>query len=261
MLSIAEIVAEIETSLDFLSAEMGDMPERQQSMYAVIDPTWTRLTEQEQKTFMWASVFRGGFTREAFQQVTGASLRTIQALMHRSLISVGHARRYDMHPLLRQYASEKLDASGLFTEAQQAHLKTFLTYAQTQADRMYDGQHYLDALEALDIEQDNFRVALDWSMNGYATQSGIALILTLCDFWETRSQRIKAIYYLEQALNHEQQAALYERLGAYQIRLGKPDSAQASLQKAITLATEANQSGILARAYRLVGASLTDQYG
>lgn len=258
MLSIAEIVAEIEASLDFLSAEMGDVPERQQSMYAVIDPTWTRLTEQEQKAFMWASVFRGGFTREAFQQVTGASLRTIQTLMHRSLISAGHGRRYDMHPLLRQYASEKLEASGLFAEAQQAHLKTFLTYAQTQADRMYDGQHYLDSLEKLDIEQDNFRTALDWSMNGYATQSGIALILTLCDFWAIRSQRIEGIYYLEQVLNHEQQAALYERLGAYQIRLGKPDSAQASLQKAITLATEANQPDILARAYRLVGTYLTD---
>ena len=96
-LSIADIAEEIEASLDFLSAEMGDVPERQRSIHAVIDPTWKRLSEQEQKAFMWASVFRGGFTRKSFQSVTGASLRTIQTLLSRSLISHGHGRRYTMH--------------------------------------------------------------------------------------------------------------------------------------------------------------------
>lgn len=48
-LSIAEIAEEIENNLDFLSAEMGDMPERQRSIHAVIDPTWKRLNEKEQK--------------------------------------------------------------------------------------------------------------------------------------------------------------------------------------------------------------------
>ena len=145
---------------------MGDMPERQRSIHAVLDPTWKRLSASEQKAFMWVSVFRGGFTRESFQQVTGASIRAIQILMSRSLIGHGQGRRYDIHPLIRQYAREKLEASGELAEAKKAHLATFLDYAQTQADRMYDGQHYLEALEALDIEQDNFRAALDWSLHG-----------------------------------------------------------------------------------------------
>ena len=58
ILSLTEIANEIESNLGFLSAEMGDMPERQRSIHAVIDPTWKRLNEEEQRAFMWASVFR-----------------------------------------------------------------------------------------------------------------------------------------------------------------------------------------------------------
>lgn len=257
-LSIVEIAEEIKANLEFLSADMGDMPKRQRSIHAVIDPTWKRLSEQEQNAFMQASVFRGGFVRETFQQVTGASIRTIQTLLRRSLISHGYGRRYDMHPLLRQYAREKLKEQGMFFQAKQTHLKTFLDYAQKQTDRMYDGQHYLESLEALDVEQDNFRAALDWSLNGFETQNGISLILTLFDFWTIRSQHMEGLYYLEQALKHKQEAALYQQLGSIQSRFGKPDSADENLEKAIALATEANQQDILARAYRLRGVSLSD---
>ena len=257
-LSVCEIGDEIEASLDFLSAGLGDIPNRQRSIHAVIDPTWKRLSEKEQQAFMWASVFRGGFTRVIFQEVTGASVRTLQTLVNRSLINHGYARRYDMHPLLRQYAREKLEKSGALHDARKVHLDTLIEYAKVQADRMYDGQHYLEALKTLAMEQDNFRAALDWSLNGDGTHKGTALTLTLCEFWATRSQYIEAIYYLEQAIRHNQEAALYERLGSFQERLGRPDAAKDNLKKAITLATEAKQLDVLARAYRLKGTSLID---
>ncbi len=252
-LSIPEIADEIEASLDFLSADMSDMPERQRSIHAVIDPTWKRLSEPEQHAFMWASVFRGGFTREAFQQVTGASVHTIQTLLSRSLMSHGYARRYDMHPLLRQYAREKLESHGMLAAAKQAHLETFLTYTQHQNERMYDGQHYLEALDALDLEQDNFRAALDWSFSGHDVEDGVSLVLNLCDFWSIRSQVIEAVYYLEQARNHQHEAALYHRLGQFQLRLGKRDIAEEHYQNAIALANETNQQDILAKTYRSLG--------
>lgn len=255
-LTVAEISDEIKSNLDFLSAELGDMPERQRSIHAVIDPTWKHLSDKEQKAFMWASVFRGGFTRETFQQVTGASIRVLQTLLNRSLMSHGYGRRYGMHPLLRQYAREKLEEQGMLVDAKTAHLETFVNYAQSQSDRMYDGQHYLESLKNLEIEQDNLRAALDWSLSGYDTHKGAALTLTLCEFWATRSQRIEAIYYLEQAIQYNQEAALYERLGSFQERLGRPDDAKVNLQKAITLATGAKQLDVLAKAYRLKGTSL-----
>jgi len=251
-LSVAEIANEIQANLDFLSAEMGDVPERQRSIHAVIDPTWKRLSVKEQKAFMWSSVFQGGFTREIFQQTTGASVRTLQTLLSRSLIGHGHGRRYDMHPLLRQYAREKLEAHHLLQEAKQAHLTTFIAYAQHHAEQMYDGQ-YLESLDALDTEQDNFRVAIDWSLEGNYVEDGITLILSLCDFWLIRSQAIEAVYYLEQALIHKQGAALYYWSGNFKDRLGTLDSAFNDTQKSIDLALETKTYDILARSYRQLG--------
>ena len=220
-LSVAEIAEEVEANLDFLSADMGDMPARQRSFHAVVDPTWKRLNEKEQKAFMYASLFRGGFTRQSFQQVTGTSVRTLQTLINRSLINHGHLRRYDIHPLLRQYAREKLETAGQFEAASQVHLETFLDYAQSHADRMYDGKHYLESLEALDVEQDNIRAALDWALAGNSVEQGSQLILANGEFWLTRSRVQEAMPYIELAIQQSHHPKLHYWRSVYLDRLGQ----------------------------------------
>ncbi len=252
ILSIAEIANEIEANLEFLSAELGDMPERQRSMHALIDPTWNRLNEAERQAFMKASVFRGGFTHELFQQVTGASLRTLQTLGHRSLISHGHGRRYVMHPLLRQYAHEKLETDGRVAEVQNIHLNALTEYAENQATRMYRG-YYIEALNALDIEQDNIRAALDWSMDGHKIEDGVRLVLALCDFWLIRSQAPEGAYYVEQALQQQENAGLYYWMGMYTERMGQREVARSYQQQCIILAQKEQNYDFLALGYREMG--------
>ena len=239
-LSIAEIAEEIESNLDFLGAEMGDMPERQRSIHAVIDPTWKRLSEDEQKAFMRASVFRGGFTRQLFQQVTGASVRAIQNLLNRSLIGHGYGRRYDMHPLLRQYAREKLEAYQMLDDAKTSHLATFSDYAQSHAERMYNG-HYLASLEALEHEADNIRAALDWSLQGNEIEAGILLVLANCDFWHIRSRVSEAIAYVEKAIKLSDHPKLLYWHSVYLDRLGQVDASLEAAQQLIAYG-EANQN-------------------
>jgi len=114
VLSPAEIAAEIEQSLDFLSADLADLPPRQRSMQAVFECTWGMMSPAEQSALASLSVFRGSFSREAAQQVAGASLRVMQALVGKSLLH-RHAEndgsaaggRFSMHELLRQYAAEQ----------------------------------------------------------------------------------------------------------------------------------------------------------
>lgn len=250
-LTVHEIAEEIKTSLDFLSADMGDMPDRQRSIHAVVDPTWKRLKPVEQRAFMWASVFRGGFTRKTFQKLTGASIRTLQTLQNRSLIYLGQKRRYDMHPLLRQYARERLDETGLLDEAKLAHLKVFTEYAQTQREKMYSG-HYLESLDALDMEQDNFRTALDWSFSGHDIEMGTTLIIALAKFWLIRSQLQEAIHYIEQALKYQHNAELHMNLSFCRFRMGEVDTAKENIHEAIALAQETQSLDILANSYRIL---------
>ena len=70
LLSLNEIADEIERSLDFLEADMRDLPERQHSVRAAFDHSWKRLSPVEQQGFARLSVFRGGFTRRAAQEIT-----------------------------------------------------------------------------------------------------------------------------------------------------------------------------------------------
>ena len=73
-LSLAEISEEIERSLDFLETASWDMPERHHDFHAVFEPTWQMLSGDERTAFKKLTVFRGSFTREAAQAISGSSL-------------------------------------------------------------------------------------------------------------------------------------------------------------------------------------------
>jgi len=109
VLSVQEIAQEIQQSLDFLESDRHDLPERQHSLRAAFDHSWNLLPEDERAAFAKLSVFRGGFTREAGQHVAGASLRTLAALVNKSLLHRTPEGRYEVHEMLRQFAEEHLD--------------------------------------------------------------------------------------------------------------------------------------------------------
>ena len=69
MLSLDEIAEGIERSIDFLSSDWRDTPERHRSVRAVFDSSWRSLEPSERQVFRRISVFQGGFTHEAAQAV------------------------------------------------------------------------------------------------------------------------------------------------------------------------------------------------
>lgn len=124
-LSLAEIEEEIRTGLNILEATLRDAPPRHQSIQAVFDYSFGRLSAHEQRVFMRLSVFRGGFTRDAVEAVTGANIRDLQRLVHTSFLQHLPAGRYVIHELMRQYGENKLAASGELTLIQEQHARYF----------------------------------------------------------------------------------------------------------------------------------------
>jgi len=108
LLPPAEIVAEISRNLDFLASEMHDLPLRQRSMRVVFDTSWRLLRPDEQVVLQQLAVFHGGFTRAAAQSVTGASLPLLMSLVHKSFLSKSTTDRFEIHELVRRYATDKL---------------------------------------------------------------------------------------------------------------------------------------------------------
>ena len=99
-------------------------------MWATFEYSWRLLSDDERQIFPRLSVFRGGFTLEAAASVVLSSelkvlnsehdsstlntqhsklLTLLAALIDKSLLRWDGAARYDMHELVRQYASAKLE--------------------------------------------------------------------------------------------------------------------------------------------------------
>lgn len=114
ILTPAEIVTRIGEGtrghgVDFLQKEWLDVPARQRSMRVVFDQSWALLTEREREIFQVLTVFRGGFTHQAAQEITGASLPELRGLVNKSFLHYTPAGRYELHELVRQYGTEKLN--------------------------------------------------------------------------------------------------------------------------------------------------------
>jgi predicted ATPase len=127
-LSIAEIAQEIQRSFEFLEGNWRDLPERQRSLRAVFEQSWNLLNDEERFAMCCFSIFRGGFTREAAQQIANTSLKTLNSLVNKSLLIRDSSGRFDVHELLRQYSASELD--HLYNERQQVQTRYAAYYAR-----------------------------------------------------------------------------------------------------------------------------------
>jgi predicted ATPase len=160
LLTPAEIAEEIAKSLDFLAVELRDMPARQHSLRAVFDYSYARLTAEERAAFARLAVFRGGFSRAAAEEVAGASLRILAALVNQSLITRDPTSgRYRLHELLRKYAESRLgEAPGEAERTADEHAAHYASFLAERAARFKGREPELVAGE-LDTEIDNVRAA------------------------------------------------------------------------------------------------------
>ncbi len=276
-LTCDEIAKEIERGLGFLSVSTRDIPARHRSMHAVFNHSWKLLTEEEQGVLFRLSVFRGGFRREAAEQVAEASLSVLSSLMTKSLIRRSGAGRYDLHELIRQFAAEHFahhpeEQTG--TQARHGHY--YLTYS-SQADARLRSSAQRETLAELTAEMDNFRAAWDWAV----THGEFALIeqtlRTFAMLYDTRGWLQEGLDTLGGALDaletaHRQlppdrtdQIALGHLLTArslFAYRLAQHEQAQAMLERSLEILRPLNDPRVLVEPIAFLGTvmSLTGNY-
>ena len=185
VLPCAEIAAETERSLSFLSEPAHDMPEHHRSMRAVFDRSWCLLSSDEQSVLRQLAVFRGGWERDAALEVAGARLTLLAALVDKSLVRRAANGRYELHELVRQYAEEQLPATDECGHVRDRHLQWYLRRVEEQEQRMFGTQHNA-VIETLELEHDNLRAALQWALDSRQADLGLRLSGALWWFWRVR---------------------------------------------------------------------------
>ncbi len=159
-----EIAIEIQRNLDFLSTSLRNVPPRHQSMLAVFEQTWQRLTDEEQRVFRILSVFSGGFRREAAEAVAGVSMRVLSDLVDKSLLTREPDGRYQVHELLRQYAEGRLETMPDETIRIRDLHSAYYTHFLHEREQDLTGGRQRDASLEIEADLDNIRAAWAWAV-------------------------------------------------------------------------------------------------
>jgi len=263
MFSLQEIVEQIEADLDFLATSRPDVPKRRRVLRAVFDRFWSFLSESEQLTLRKLSVFRGGFTRQAAENVAGASFFFLSALLDRSFLRIDQDGRYEMHEVLRQYAEEDLqEMPDVYLKARDLHSQYFARLLEREEPHLRGGQQTL-ASETLSREIDNIRRSWRWAVEQLDTGVMTIAAEALHQFYEMRNFYAEAQETFGSAVSRlkaskeEISAPLLGQLLASQGRFACHTSqypeARTLLEESIALLEPSNKPHALANARTFLG--------
>jgi predicted ATPase/DNA-binding XRE family transcriptional regulator len=149
-----------------------DLPERQQTMRNTIDWSHELLHDPEKELFRRLSVFAGGWTLEAAEDVGGSVaagdvLALLGNLVEQSLVVAEGAAdgtvRYGMLEPVRQYALERLQESGEDEDTRHRHAAFYLALAREVGPEL-KGPDQPVFLGLLETELGNLRAAISWSI-------------------------------------------------------------------------------------------------
>jgi predicted ATPase len=162
VLSCGEIAQEIEQGVDVLSTRERDVPAKHRSIRAALDWSWGLLSREEQSVLARLSVFSGGFTREAVEEVAGASLTMLLTLGDKSLVRRDAFGRWQIHELTRQYLEDRLGQSAEQLEAAKGrHCSWCAKFVEVRPMLGWDARHEADQIEE---EFGNIQKAWDWAL-------------------------------------------------------------------------------------------------
>ena len=177
LLRPVEIAAQInQHSLDFLETVWRDVPERHRSMRLVFDYSWNLLTKGQQDALAGLSVFQGSFTFQAARSVTEIELQGLRDLVDRSLVQITSGERFELHVLMRQYATEKLEEQpGKRDEFNNRHCAFFAEMLVRWAIAL-QGPGQVEAQREITLEGENIPAAWEWAL-GHAQYDRLAQAL------------------------------------------------------------------------------------
>jgi predicted ATPase/class 3 adenylate cyclase len=156
--------------------------ERHQTLRHAVQWSYDLLNEAEKQLLSRLSVFAGGFSLEAAEQVGGEDadvMDLLDSLVRKSLVTTeraGNEVRYGLLETIRQFGEEQLGESGEAEAVRARHARYFATAAVANYEVLVSPRQR-EALEWFEMELANLRTAFRWSLDGgdVATAARVAV--------------------------------------------------------------------------------------
>ena len=207
MLSPDQIAARLDDRFRLLTGGSRTALPRQQTLRAMIDWSYSLLSEQEKILFRRLAVFVGGWTLEAAEMVCGEGsdgmevLDLLTRLVDKSLVFDEETRnemRYHRLETIRQYSREKFFETDEVQTVRDRHLDFFVTFAELVDEKLKSGEQLLWQ-SRMSAEQDNLRAALDWGLSRNP-DSALRIVGAANLFWTAGGYSAEGFRWTQKAL-------------------------------------------------------------
>lgn len=270
MLSVEQISKRLDDRFRLLTGGARTALPRQQTLRALIDWSYDILSDNERLLLRRLSVFAGGWTLEAAEEVCVGQndilsydvLDLLTQLINKSLVVViehsqSEETRYRMLETIRQYAREKLLEAGGSEVIRQRHLVYFVKLVE-QAEPELCRSNQAFWLNKLDDELDNLRMALEWALT-IDTESGLriaALPWRWCDrhgYYREMGEWLSQLLERYSVVDSLHAQALFCYSGCL-IRQGRFAEATQIAEQSLQMALTASDKQAEAHSLQLLGA-------
>jgi predicted ATPase/class 3 adenylate cyclase len=172
MLSPEQIASRLDQRFQLLTGGTRTALPRHQTLRALIDWSYSLLSQNEQGLFRRLAVFAGGWTLEAAESVcsepgSGAQvLDLLTRLVDKSLIVIDESEgdmRYRRLETIRQYSRERFLETAEVDAVKDRHLQYFVQFAELVDEKLKGGEQVRWQRRMAD-ELDNLRAALEWAL-------------------------------------------------------------------------------------------------
>jgi predicted ATPase/DNA-binding CsgD family transcriptional regulator len=210
VMSVNQISERLDNRFRLLVTDSRTAVPRHKTLRATMDWSHDLLADNERVLFRRLSVFAGGFTLEAAEQVCAGEgierddvLDLLSRLVDRSLVVVeerGGEARYRLLETVRQYGEEKLNESIEEAAAIRWRHALFSLELAEEAESYMLGPEQVTWMERLELEHNNLRAALGWLRQEGSVERGLRLAGALRRFWWSRAYYTEGRAWLEELL-------------------------------------------------------------
>jgi predicted ATPase/DNA-binding SARP family transcriptional activator len=235
------LLQRLEKRLPLLTGGPRDAPERQRTLEATIAWSYDLLGEGEKRLFARLSVFAGGSTLDAAEQVCNADLDTMQSLVEKNLLRrVGE--RFTMLETIREYAFEQLVGAETdqVMKVRDRLMRALGDYLVGLDVLPYPGTASLYSGHLPD-EADNFRAAVSWALATRELDLALRLAIAARLAWTGGLRPVEQSRWLDAALavgediSRRTRAQAHHAVGGIAFMLGDFDKSVSASEESLRL--------------------------
>ena len=216
VLSAEQIADRLDDSFRLLTrGRRTDLP-RHQTLRGAVEWSYQLLSEPESLLFNQLSVFSGGFTLEAAEEVCSGDglesyevLDMLSQLVDKSLVAVGEGpggeARYRLLEVLRLYGTERMAETGRTEDVRGRHAGFFMSMGERALPELFSSQQ-VACLNRLESDYDNFRAAMGWALESNNGEIALKIASALTYFWIAHRHVSDGQDWLERAVLHSEDA-------------------------------------------------------